>query len=128
MRLCPWPQTFLSLASSIPVLGLQRVCPLKGCPWPWFFLCVSLASSLVSSTPPLINTSSFFNRNSPRYLGFFVSLKFNPTLKLHDAVPLRYFGLQLHTIFSPKSSNIGQLLLSLRISAVVKKAKLFKLQ
>ena len=25
----------LSLASSIPVLGLERVCPRKGCPWPW---------------------------------------------------------------------------------------------
>ena len=30
LRLCPW-----SLASSIPVLGLERVCPQKGCPWPW---------------------------------------------------------------------------------------------
>ena len=27
LRLCPW-----SLASSIPVLGLERVCPRKGCP------------------------------------------------------------------------------------------------
>ena len=54
LRLCPW---FLALASSIPVLGLERVCPRRGCPWPWprmFF--VSLASSLVSSTPPLIWT------------------------------------------------------------------------
>ena len=45
----------VSLASSIPVLGLESVCPRKGCPWPWpriFF--VSLALSLVSSTPPLI--------------------------------------------------------------------------
>ena len=35
-RLCPW-----SLASSISVLGLESVCPRKGCPWPWprFFLC-----------------------------------------------------------------------------------------
>ena len=52
MRLCPWS---LALASSIPVLGLESVCPRKGCPWPWpriFF--VSLASSLVSSTPPLV--------------------------------------------------------------------------
>ena len=51
--LCPWS---LALASSIPVLGLESVCPRKGCPWPWpriYF--VSLASSLVSSTPPLIN-------------------------------------------------------------------------
>ena len=43
----------LALASSIPVLGLESVCPRKGCPWPWpriFFM--SLA--LVSSTPPLI--------------------------------------------------------------------------
>ena len=48
LRLCPW-----SLASSIPVLGHERVCPRKGCPWPWIFF-VSLASSLVSSTPPLV--------------------------------------------------------------------------
>ena len=47
----------LSLASSIPVLGLERVCPRKGCPWPWprvFFVSLALASSLVSSTPPLV--------------------------------------------------------------------------
>ena len=56
MRLCPWS---LALASSIPVLGLERVCPRKGCPWPWswprnFFVSLALASSLVFSTPPLI--------------------------------------------------------------------------
>ena len=53
MRLCPW---CLALASSIPVLGLERVCPRKGCPWPWsriFFVSLALALSLVSSTPPL---------------------------------------------------------------------------
>ena len=36
-----WPWS-LALASSIPVLGLESVCPRKGCPWPWpriFFLC-----------------------------------------------------------------------------------------
>ena len=49
LRLCPW-----SLASSIPVLGLESVCPGKGCPWPRIFF-VSLASSLVSSTPPLVS-------------------------------------------------------------------------
>ena len=56
--LCPWS---LALASSIPVLGLESVCPRKGCPWPWpwpriFFvsLALALASSLVSSTPPLM--------------------------------------------------------------------------
>ena len=48
--LCPW-----SLASSIPVLGLESVCPRKGCPWPWIFF-VSLALSLVSSTPPLMGS------------------------------------------------------------------------
>ena len=55
--LCPWS---LALASSIPVLGLESICPRKGCPWPWpwpriFFvsLALALASSLVSSTPPL---------------------------------------------------------------------------
>ena len=38
------------------VLGLESVCPRKGCPWPWpriFFVSLALASSLVSSTPPL---------------------------------------------------------------------------
>ena len=37
LRLCPWPwpRAFLSLASSIPVLGLERFCPWKCCPWPW---------------------------------------------------------------------------------------------
>ena len=52
LRLCPWS---LALTSSNSVLDLESVCPRKGCPWPWpriFF--VSLASSLVSSTPPLI--------------------------------------------------------------------------
>ena len=51
---CPWS---LALASSIPVLGLESVCPRKGCPWPWpriFFVSLALASSLVSSTPPLV--------------------------------------------------------------------------
>ena len=38
LRLCPWS---LALASSIPVLGLESVCPRKGCPWlrPRIFLC-----------------------------------------------------------------------------------------
>ena len=54
LRLCPWS---LALASSIPVLGLESVCPRKGCPWPWpriFFVSLALASSLVPSTPPLV--------------------------------------------------------------------------
>ena len=49
----------LVLALSIPVLGLESVCPRKGCPWPWpriFFVSLALASSLVSSTPPLVLT------------------------------------------------------------------------
>ena len=54
LRLCPWS---LALASNISVLDLERVCPRKGCPWPWpriFFVSLALASSLVSSTPPLL--------------------------------------------------------------------------
>ena len=48
--MCPW-----SLALSIPVLGLESVCPRKSCPWPRiFFVSLALASSLVSSTPPLL--------------------------------------------------------------------------
>ena len=71
MRLCPWS---LALASSIPVLGLERFCPRKGCPWPWpwpriFFvsLALALASSLVSSTPPLVES------NRKQILGSFSS-------------------------------------------------------
>ena len=39
LRLCPWS---LALASSIPVLGLESVCPRKGYPWPRprIFFCV----------------------------------------------------------------------------------------
>ena len=47
----------VSLASSIPVLGLERVCPRKSCSWPRIFF-VSLALSFVSSTPPLQNISA----------------------------------------------------------------------
>ena len=73
--LCPWS---LALASSIPVLGLESVCPRKGCPWPWpriFFvsLALALASSLVSSTPPLLvilitkamNLKQLYNLRTP---------------------------------------------------------------
>ena len=48
LRLCPW-----SLASSIPVLGLERVCPRKGCPWPWpriFFCVLGLEPCVFDST------------------------------------------------------------------------------
>ena len=46
----------LALASSIPVLGLESVCPRNCCPWPRiFFVSLALASSLVFSTPPLLD-------------------------------------------------------------------------
>ena len=47
----------LALASSISVLGLESVCSRKCCPWPWpqiFFVSLALASSLVSSTLPML--------------------------------------------------------------------------
>ena len=62
--LCPWS---LALASSIPVLGLESVCHRKGCPWPWpriFFVSLALASSLVSSTPPLVTVRRLRKRKS----------------------------------------------------------------
>ena len=50
MRLSSW---FLALASSNPAIGLEWVCPRKGCPSPWprIFLC-----HFVSSTPPLLKS------------------------------------------------------------------------
>ena len=61
LRLCPW-----SLASSISVLGLERVCPRKavlglGLGF-FFFVSLALASSLVFSTPPLMNRNDGSNR------------------------------------------------------------------
>ena len=49
----------LAFVSLILGLGIERFCPRKSFPWPrpWpriFFLFLALASSLVSSTPPLI--------------------------------------------------------------------------
>ena len=63
LGLCPWSLVF---ASSIPVLGLERARPWKGCPWPWpwvflMSLVLALASSLVSSTPSLL-IMSYLNR------------------------------------------------------------------
>ena len=58
--LCP-----LSLASTIPVLGLERVCPRKVGPWPWpriFF--ESLASKVVSATPPLVIKLFYYPQSS----------------------------------------------------------------
>ena len=65
MRLCPWS---LALASSIPVLGLESVCPRKGCPWPWpwprVFFCV-LGLGLGLEPCVLDSTSvSYYNRNN----------------------------------------------------------------
>ena len=37
----PFQNPANATASSIPVLGLERVCPREGCAWPWprIFLC-----------------------------------------------------------------------------------------
>ena len=48
-------QRSAALASSIPVLGLDRVCPPEVGSWPRIFLVsLALASSHVSWTPPLV--------------------------------------------------------------------------
>ena len=54
---CPWPPEGLSserlslaLASSISVLGLQKVCPRKGCPWPRIFCVLGLEPCVLDST------------------------------------------------------------------------------
>ena len=57
-KLCSWS---LALASTIPVLGLKRICPRKVGPWPRiFFESLNLASKVVSSTPSLLAVFSFF--------------------------------------------------------------------
>ena len=85
LRLCPWS---LALASSIPVLGLESVCPRKGCPWPWpriFFvsLALALASSLVSSTPPLVLSFQPLHSGSIRT---WVVIAWNGRIRSIDAV------------------------------------------
>ena len=53
-KLCPQ-----SLASTVSVLGLEKVCPRKVSPWPRiFFFFESLASNVVSSTPPLVKSNT----------------------------------------------------------------------
>ena len=57
-KLCSWS---FALASTIPVLGLERAGPRKVGPWSWsrnFFesLALLLASKVVSSTPTLMTT------------------------------------------------------------------------
>ena len=64
MRLCPWS---LALVSSIPVLGLESVCPRKGCPWPWpriFFCVLGLEPCVLDSTSGKIY---FIRSNVLRY-------------------------------------------------------------
>ena len=45
LRLCAW-----SLASSISVLGVERVCPRKDCPWPWIFFVLCLKPCVLDSS------------------------------------------------------------------------------
>ena len=103
--LCPWS---LALASSIPVLGLESVCPRKGYPWPWpqiFF--VSLASSLVSSTPPLplhdlqIPVSPFSNWLSIGSLNPFISPLLSPAWFPLECLVPRLLLLQQHYLEFP---------------------------
>ena len=42
------------------VLGLERVCPRKSCPCPWPRIFLFLASSLESSTPPMVFSESVY--------------------------------------------------------------------
>ena len=56
LRLCPWPRAFLSLASRVSVLGKAVL----GLGLGFFFVSLALASSLVSSTPPLRLTLSSY--------------------------------------------------------------------
>ena len=77
----------MSLASSIPVLGLERVCPRKGCPWPRiFFVSLALASSLVSSTSPLVKINILIFGcllNSQYFCRFIFSMFIFAGLSLH---------------------------------------------
>ena len=117
---CPWPREGLSserlslalaLASSIPVLGLERVCPRKGCPWPWpwlrnFFvsLALALASSLVSSTPPLETTSLRRFKILNCYSTPAVALGLCGSLKLGSVFPIRVWE-AYHVTGSPQNSS-----------------------
>ena len=61
--LCSWS---LALASNIPVLGLESVCPRKVGPWPWlriFFCVLGLEVCVLDSTPADGVTPSIFCKN-----------------------------------------------------------------
>ena len=66
---CPWPRECLSSERLSSALASDFFCVLGLglgfflCSWPWpriFFVSLALASSLVSSTPPLLCTRQFF--------------------------------------------------------------------
>ena len=90
LRLCSWS---LALASSIPVLGLEVVCPWMVYPWPWpriFF--VSLASSLppVPSTRPLCSWCLVFN------FSLFTQETAKKTMQLSSLLPPHQASTNLH--------------------------------
>ena len=75
----------LALASSIPVLGLERASPRKVGPWPQiFFESLASASKVVSSTPPLLTTCN--QCWAPQICSLFCNRKFHKfrTANLHS--------------------------------------------
>ena len=94
----------LALVSTIPVLGLERVYPQKGCPWPWMFF-VSLASSLVSLTPPLLISIIkiiYFWTYSKGYSSQFRELEYRSKLQLFN------FGLKSTFLVVTVGRNIAK--------------------
>ena len=72
LRLCSWS---FALALSICVLGLERVCPQKGCPWRWtriFFCVLGLEPCVLDSTS--VNQYIFYQIliREPSNVKFFV--------------------------------------------------------
>ena len=97
----------LALASSIPVLGLESVCPRKCCPWPWpriFFVSLALASSLVSSTPPLIHRVVRNGKGDERSILFFLE---NFSLQLGLGQRCIYVA-AMHLRWGSDASMLGQ--------------------
>ena len=59
----PWPRAFLSLASRVSVLGkavlgLESVCPRKGCPWPWAWLRIFFCVLGLGLEPCVLDSTS----------------------------------------------------------------------
>ena len=69
----------LALASNNPVLGLEKVCPRKGCPWPWSRIFLYLGLNLGLEPCVLDSISAKVNNQIFTEWNYMLQIKSLPT-------------------------------------------------